>query len=195
MVSLTTILVGNSRALRLHANRLVLSDVQPCCCDPCRYVLCISVIDEDDSNFNRNQDWATFRAAWPDRKFFLLQPRNPFYDSLQLPAGWDGVGPIIVARDEGNAANASNWYDLCDLDTNLAIGGKVALFVDNSGSMTTGTVAASLSLFTSRLADRITIDGAPDPVTVANGRLILLQEGSERWIYPHISIEDCPPPT
>ena len=172
----------------------------PCCCDPCAYVLCISVIDEDEATGsatvdaqNRNADWVQFRASWPDRQFFLLQPLNSTYSSsLQLPIGWNGVGPIIVARDNGNVAAASDWYALCDLDNNLSVGGKVALFVDNSGSMTTATVQASYNLFLSRLTGRLDSTGQPDPVTVGNGRLLLVSDGNERWILPHISFQDCP---
>jgi hypothetical protein len=179
--------------LRIFNGALVLSDSadDPCCCDPCRYVVCISVIDEDSSNeFFRDDDWAAFRAAWPDRKFFLLKP-SPQPVPLLTPAGWDGTGPINVARDGGNAGEATDWYDVCNLDNNLSFGGKIALFIDQSGSMDLGTVQASYDLFLTRLNDRVQ-NGRPDPVTVANGRLILVFNGNERWILPHISFEDCP---
>ena len=196
-------LIETSSGLKLRIDGcngpLVISedDEDPCCCDPCAYVLCISVIDED-SNYDanggaaRDGDWSSFRAAWPERKFFLLRPNTE--SRVGLPAGWDGTGPIQVNRDEGNSGNASDWYTLCNLDENLAKGGKIALFVDNSGSMTTATVQASYDLFRTKLAARIKND-EPDPVTIENDRLIPVIDRSERWIRPHISFEDCPSET
>lgn len=173
---------------------LVISELaqDPCCCDPCPYIVCISVIDEDDSNGNRDLHWAQFRAAWPDRKFFLLRPLPTSFGDLVLPAGWDGTGPLVVGRP-GEGGATTDWYDVCNLDVNLSRGGKIALFVDNSGSMTTDTVRASYDLFLNRLANR-TVNGVADPVTQANERLILVENPSEEWILPHIEFVDCPVP-
>lgn len=188
-MSLLTTIDG---VLRLDGGVLVLSESaeNPCCCDQCAYIVCISVIDEDDSNSNRDENWELFRAAWPERPFFLLQPRNPEYDDLNVPAGWDGTGPIVVGRP-GDGGPVTDWYDVCNLDVNLSVGGKIALFIDNSGSMTTATVQQSYDLFLNRLAARV-IDGKPDSVTIENERLILVEDFTEDWISPHISFEDCP---
>ena len=51
-------------------------------------------------------------------------------------------GPIRVNRDNGVAANTSDWYTLCNLDQ-IPNNSKVALFIDTSGSMTMNTVQAS----------------------------------------------------
>lgn len=183
-------------ALRSDGNALVLgsTETDPCCCNQCAYVVCISVIDEDSENVNRDADWVAFRAAWPSRKFFLLQPYpSGTGDPLLTPAGWDGIGPIAVSRDNGNVGQRSDWYAACNLAVNLSVGGKIALFIDNSGSMTTATVRASYDFFQQRLAARV-VDGVADPVTFANGRLITVTNGAEAYILPHISFEDCPAP-
>lgn len=41
-------------------------------------IVCIAVIDENDSNSLASMEsrWAQFRTNWPDRKFYLLQPGN-----------------------------------------------------------------------------------------------------------------------
>ena len=62
-------------------------------------------------------------------------------------------GPIRVTRDNGNAASATDWYTLCNLDQ-IPNGSKVALFIDNSGSMTTAVVQASYDLLVSKLNAR-----------------------------------------
>ena len=82
-------------------------------------------------------------------------------------------GPVQVNRDNGNPANASDWYTICDLD-NVPDGSSIALFIDNSGSLTTAKVQASYDLLVSKLAARnITI------TTVTNG--------SEDWITPFLT--------
>ena len=62
-------------------------------------------------------------------------------------------GPIRVNRDGGNTSNVSDWYTICNLDK-VPNNSKVALFLDNSGSMTTGTVQASYDLLVSKLNAR-----------------------------------------
>ena len=62
-------------------------------------------------------------------------------------------GPIRVNRDNNNSANVSDWYTICNLDQ-IPNNSKVALFIDNSGSMTTSTVQASYDLLVSKLNAR-----------------------------------------
>lgn len=79
-------------------------------------------------------------------------------------------GPIPVNRDNGNTANTSDWYTLCSLD-NIPNGSKIVLFLDNSGSMTTDTVRASLNEFLIKLQQRdITIE--------------VVENSTEDWITP-----------
>ena len=79
-------------------------------------------------------------------------------------------GPISVNRDGGNAALASDWYDICNIDS-IPDGSEIAVFIDGSGSMTQATVQASLDLLQQKLQARnITI------TTVTNT--------AEDWITP-----------
>jgi len=98
-----------------------------------------------------------------------------FIDISKTPGSEaDGLtfGPVQVNRDNGNAANTSDWYTICDLD-NVPDGSSIALFIDGSGSMTLGTVKASYDLLVSKLAARnITI------TTVTNTQ--------EDWITPFL---------
>ena len=82
-------------------------------------------------------------------------------------------GPIRVNRDDGQIANASDWYDICSLDQ-IPEGGKVAIFVDTSGSMTMGTVSQSYNKLVEKLQEKnITI------ITVTNS--------NEDWILPFLT--------
>ena len=81
-------------------------------------------------------------------------------------------GPVQVNRDNGNAAQATDWYAICDLD-NVPDGSSIALFIDGSGSMTQARVQASYDLLISKLnARNITI------TTVTNT--------NEDWITPFL---------
>ena len=81
-------------------------------------------------------------------------------------------GPVQVNRDNGNAANTSDWYTICDLD-NVPEGSSIALFIDGSGSMTQANVQASYELLVSKLAARnITITTVTNP--------------NEDWITPFL---------
>ena len=117
---------------------------------------CIAVIDENtgSSQFSVNQDWNNFYAAHPKRQFYLMDVGGSYGDqTVKTPTGiGTGAAPITnftkfdVNRDEGNAANTSDWFDLAGLST-LSTGSLVSLWVDSSGSMTPSNVQASLDLF------------------------------------------------
>lgn len=79
-------------------------------------------------------------------------------------------GPIPVNRDNGVDANASDWYELCGLD-NVPNNSKISIFLDNSGSMTTNTVRASLNKLLIKLQQR-------------NIELIVVENNLEDWITP-----------
>jgi hypothetical protein len=79
-------------------------------------------------------------------------------------------GPIQVNRDNGVAANISDWYTLCKLDQ-IPNGSKVAIFIDGSGSMTQATVQASLDELTAKLSAR--------QIT-----FIVVTNSNEDWITP-----------
>ena len=81
-------------------------------------------------------------------------------------------GPVIVNRDSGVVANATDWYEICKID-DLPEGSSIALFIDTSGSMNMGTVQASYDAFVAKLNEKnITI------TTVTNN--------SEDWITPFL---------
>lgn len=130
-------------------------------------ITCIAVIDENDTQDTQagvNAKWVDFHARFPNRRMYVL---NPPYPGLPLytpqDAGAQFIGPIHVNRDQGNVALRSDWYALCSLDE-LPMNGSIALFIDNSGSMTTGTVQASYNYFIERLQER-----GISVVTVENG--------------------------
>ena len=77
-------------------------------------------------------------------------------------------GPITVARDGGLEQFASDYYTICGLDS-VPDGGKIAIFVDNSGSMTTSTVRASINKLLLRLQPR-------------NISIVVVENPSEDWI-------------
>jgi len=79
-------------------------------------------------------------------------------------------GPILVSRDNGDDTYASDWYDICNIDS-VPNGSKISLFIDNSGSMTTNTVRASVNKFLKKLSER--------DITV-----VVVEGAAEDWITP-----------
>lgn len=79
-------------------------------------------------------------------------------------------GPIDVTRDNGYEHLASDWYDLCDIDS-IGDGSKISLFIDNSGSLTTGHVQKSYEKFVQKLAAR-------------NISIVVVENSNEDWITP-----------
>tara|TARA_Y100000287_G_C14217271_1_gene354173 strand:- start:147 stop:1772 length:1626 start_codon:yes stop_codon:yes gene_type:complete len=77
-------------------------------------------------------------------------------------------GPININRDEGNTAIATDIYALCNLDQ-LADGSDIALFVDNSGSMTTSSIQAAYDSLIAQLNAR-------------NMSVIVVENPHEDWI-------------
>lgn len=77
-------------------------------------------------------------------------------------------GPIAVNRDNGIENNASDWYDLCNLET-IPDRSKVVLCIDTSGSMNMDTIQASYDLLVQKLSKR-------------GIKVILLKNPNENWI-------------
>ena len=155
----------------------------------------VSVIDEDSSFGFPNTRWNSFRGSYPDRCFHLLGP-GVSVGSIALKTGqlsYNGVSwadevtagtafQYMVNRDSGNISNRSDWWDLIGADV-LPSGAKIALCIDNSGSMTVGTVQASLDLFEQKAAAAGVTIFAPSGGNITyncNGM------GSEDWIFGHI---------
>jgi hypothetical protein len=141
-------------------------------------VQCISVIDESANSSAQSvfdNDWSSFRTNHPDREFWLLDPGGGTA-TLQVPTAYTNdplaYGPITVNRDEGVVANRSDWFAICNLDTQPA-GAVISVAIDTSGSMKLSTVFASYTLFLDKCE--------------AAGLIIVLDTtfSNERWIPPH----------
>ena len=86
-----------------------------------------------------------------------------------------------VNRDGETTDGRSDWWDLIGADV-LPSGAKIALCIDNSGSMTVNTVQASLDLFEQKAAAAGVTIFAPQGGTVnynCDGM------NSENWISGH----------
>lgn len=153
-------------------------------CDPvdgsCRTIErltpCIAIIDESDNYSDEEIDtmWANFRTLYPLRQFCLLQPQNTGY-RLHLPDGFVSDTRATwaqVNRDNGDPTQASDWFTACGLGI-LANSGIdfVGLFIDESGSMTSYTVSASLAKFEADL-------------TAASLTYCEVYDSTEDWITP-----------
>ena len=106
-------------------------------------------------------DWNRFRADYPNnggngREFWLLQPAGSIRTVSQLlrPANYISdslTHTVAVNRDNGSIANRSDWYAICNLQSQPP-GSYVSLWLDVSGSMTKNTVLASYNYFLQRCA-------------------------------------------
>jgi hypothetical protein len=146
--------------------------------------ICISVIDEAQNGTPQSTydaAWNTFRNNYPEREFWLLQPGRPGF-TLKVPTAYtnDPIcnGPIQVNRDDGNSAQRSDWFNICDLG-NEPSGSVISVFIDTSGSMRLSTVQASY--------DQFKVDCASNGIDI----VFDTQSGGERWIIPHD--KDIPP--
>jgi hypothetical protein len=112
--------------------------------------VCIGVCDENDatSQSTMNSNWNTFLTRFPSSQLFCLQPGRT--RGMRVPPNFtssgQGFGPILVNRDGGNPAAASDWFITCGLGSRPA-GSLVEFSIDNSGSMSRSTVQASINLF------------------------------------------------
>jgi hypothetical protein len=154
----------------------------------------VSVIDEDSSFSNANAVWQSFRGSYPNRCFHLLGPGTSV-SSTALKTGqlfYSGVSwadevtagtafRYQVNRDSGSTASRSDWWDLIGADV-LPSGAKIALCVDNSGSMTVTTVQASVNYFVEQAtAAGVTIFAPSGGTTTYNCNGM----NSEDWISGH----------
>ena len=160
----------------------------------------VSVIDEDSSFGSANAVWNSFRGSYPNRCFHLLGPGTTV-GSANLKTGqlsYNGVSwadevtagtafRYQVNRDNGNTGNRSDWWDLIGADV-LPSGAKIALCVDNSGSMTIATVQASVNYF----VEQATAAGVTIFAPSAGGFTNYNCNGmpSEDWITGHIVAMD-----
>ena len=111
-------------------------------------VICIAVIDENNGT-NTDSDWAAFRAAYPKRRFFLLQPNTGFGSSLYVPPAFS-TDPNATHL---TVSTTADWYSIAGLDQEF-VGAQCILFIDQSGSMTINTVISSYNSFKSQAIAR-----------------------------------------
>jgi len=138
--------------------------------------VCIGVCDENDatSQSTMNSNWNTFLSRFPGSELYCLQPGRT--SGMRVPPNFNssgfGFGPILVNRDNGNPSAASDWFVICGLGS-IPAGSLVEFSIDNSGSMTTSTVSASINLFLTKCAQ---------------AGLVVVQKGmsNENWIGPFI---------
>jgi hypothetical protein len=151
----------------------------------------VSVIDEDSLlTGTANTYWNSFRSNYPDRCFHLLGPGTPVNSTdleTHLISAWAGevtAGTAFryeVGRDDGSNLRRSDWWDLIGADV-LPSGAKIALCIDNSGSMVVGTVQASVDLFVEQAtAAGVTIFAPSGGTTNYN----CTGMNDENWIIGH----------
>jgi hypothetical protein len=136
---------------------------------------CISVIDESSPSITTTtNDWNNFKANYPLRTFWVLDPGGG--GGIPIPTAYANDplanGPVTVNRDNGVVSSRSDWFAICRLNL-LTPGSVVSLAVDTSGSMTLNTVIASYNLFIQRCN---------------TAGLVLVVDTTfpdERWIVPH----------
>jgi hypothetical protein len=137
--------------------------------------ICISVIDESSPTASQiRSDWLSFRANYPNRIFWLLQPgggANQLKEPSEYTSDSRASGPVQVNRDNGTITSRSDWFVICNLSSYPA-GTVISLAVDTSGSMTLATVRASYDLFKQRCSQ-------------ANFILVEQSMPDERWSPPH----------
>lgn len=154
---------------------------------PVLHPVCISVINETSLSASAIQaSYDQFRAQFPDHYIYLLQPQGSYGPSaLKIPTGWSPAngdfGVITVTEDNGNPANKSDWYSICNLDQ-LPTGSKIGVFIDDSGSLGRNKVSASYDYLLQRIASR-------------NMTQITTINDVENWISPFLSMNLTVPVT
>ena len=126
--------------------------------------ICIAVIDEsnDGDNAPSIAEYNAFRASFPNRKHYILQPRSSgVADTSKLMSSSisdiyvSGFGTdtslngneiqVYPVNRDNNSGTPSDLFDIVGIETGTIT--KLALFVDISGSMTLNTVLASYNKF------------------------------------------------
>lgn len=118
----------------------------------------------------------SLRSGGYDGTVIAYSPTITINDTSRTPeSASDGFtfGPVLVTRDGGITENATDYYELCNIDS-LPENSKIALFIDNSGSMTTSTIQASYDLLVSKLNEK-------------NITIITVENGNEDWITPFLT--------
>ena len=144
--------------------------------------------------------WGEFRTLWPNRKFFLIEPwknysdevtdfdvssLNPSIDGLshiKLPAAFvteAQAGEKAVYIQSTRNTGGTNWWSEIG-GSNLPSGAEVILWVDNSGSVSTGLVQSEYNAFISAAAAaNVTVTEVTNLTSGQGGSLL-----REDWINP-----------
>ena len=147
-----------------------------------------------------NGAWGEFRTLWPNRKFFLIEPyqfhggRPPYTDVSSLSPSINNGSDILFPSDflteaasgekavyiqSTRSTGGTNWWSEIG-GSSLPSGAEVILWVDNSGSMTTGAVSTEYNAFKAAAA-------AANVTVTEVSNLTQDQGGSlkrEDWINP-----------
>jgi hypothetical protein len=105
-----------------------------------------------------NAKWKLFGDTFPNRPFCLLKPVPPGTSGgLSIPVAYFDDDKNLFAhivRDEQDQASPVDWYSVCNIGLNKKKNiHTVALFIDDSDSMTPSSVSKSLALFEERLEE------------------------------------------
>lgn len=120
---------------------------------------CIAVIDETSGGALTEElsiaKWDSFRKLFPRRPFCLLQPPPCPGCELFVPPAFetDELATRIPVNRDSQGLGPSDWYELCNIAAYATSLDKIALFIDNTGSLGIAAVRESLDLFLSRLRD------------------------------------------
>ena len=110
-------------------------------------VPCIGVIDETSPSYSTyNTDWANFRTAWPNRPFWLMSVARGgnYWGGVKIP---NNMGSYPNPLTNTNVPRwGGDWFTIAGM-SQYPQGSTVALFVDDSGSMTVSTVSQAISMF------------------------------------------------
>ena len=149
-----------------------------------------------NGNCDVNGAWGEFRTLWPNRKFFLIEPmRNNGTQSLTgldqsiksasnilMPTAFvteaqAGVKAVYIQSTRNTTG--TNWWSKIG-GSSLPSGAEVILWVDNSGSLTTGTVQAEYNAFkAAAAAANVTVTEVTNLTSGQGGSLF-----KEDWINP-----------
>ena len=154
---------------------------------------CIAVIDEvSPSSTTIRNSWLAFRSRWPNRPFYLLQPRSgaaatnkKIPGNLYVPNEFRSDplahGSYLVSKDiyaetgtgdrpvTSLVPTYSDWYTICDIQ-DLPDNSKIAVWFDKSGSMKNDVNANYANFLTQLQARNITT--------------MFFTDSSENWITP-----------
>lgn len=136
-------------------------------------VPCIGVIDETSPSYSTyNSDWAAFRTAWPNRPFWLMSvARGGSWGYNKIPQNMSSYpNPLTEHRVP---RWGGDWFTLAGL-SQYPQGSTVALFVDDSGSMTVSTVSQALTMFEQKCS-------------AAGINIIRVYNPAERYVEPFIT--------